>query len=106
MIRRPPRSTLFPYTTLFRSPHRRGAVAVERSEVTGAVDERIAQREGLRHADERLVQRGVAVRVVTAHDVADDLGALAMLGVRGEVLLPHRVQNAPLNRFQAVADIG
>src|SRR2546430_11606652 len=27
MIRRPPRSTLFPYTTLFRShrPHRRGA---------------------------------------------------------------------------------
>src|SRR2546426_8313236 len=25
MIRRPPRSTLFPYTTLFRSPARRGA---------------------------------------------------------------------------------
>src|SRR3712207_7728950 len=25
MIRRPPRSTLFPYTTLFRSRHRRGA---------------------------------------------------------------------------------
>src|SRR5439155_27187782 len=24
MIRRPPRSTLFPYTTLFRSPHRCG----------------------------------------------------------------------------------
>src|SRR5258707_11958062 len=24
MIRRPPRSTLFPYTTLFRSGHRRG----------------------------------------------------------------------------------
>src|SRR5687768_18037179 len=23
MLRRPPRSTLFPYTTLFRSPHRR-----------------------------------------------------------------------------------
>src|SRR5258708_25967513 len=29
MIRRPPRSTLFPYTTLFRSPHRpRGVVLV------------------------------------------------------------------------------
>src|SRR5438093_4265347 len=26
MIRRPPRSTLFPYTTLFRSHHRRGVV--------------------------------------------------------------------------------
>src|SRR2546426_10957544 len=28
MIRRPPRSTLFPYTTLFRSPPRRGPAAV------------------------------------------------------------------------------
>src|SRR2546429_2242347 len=28
MIRRPPRSTLFPYTTLFRSAARRGVVAV------------------------------------------------------------------------------
>src|SRR5690242_21491014 len=27
MIRRPPRSTLFPYTTLFRSSRRRGALA-------------------------------------------------------------------------------
>src|SRR3712207_7041709 len=27
MIRRPPRSTLFPYTTLFRSPRRRGTPA-------------------------------------------------------------------------------
>src|SRR2546422_10056305 len=26
MIRRPPRSTLFPYTTLFRSPHGEGRV--------------------------------------------------------------------------------
>src|SRR2546425_12279588 len=32
MIRRPPRSTLFPYTTLFRSPHPRplGGLAVGR----------------------------------------------------------------------------
>src|SRR3989442_3228653 len=28
MIRRPPRSTLFPYTTLFRSPHRTPAGGV------------------------------------------------------------------------------
>src|SRR5256885_13140679 len=32
MIRRPPRSTLFPYTTLFRSP---GAVALARDEAVG-----------------------------------------------------------------------
>src|SRR2546422_11276522 len=30
MIRRPPRSTLFPYTTLFRSHRRRGDEAVQR----------------------------------------------------------------------------
>src|SRR2546426_5176894 len=29
MIRRPPRSTLFPYTTLFRSPHARSAPAAQ-----------------------------------------------------------------------------
>src|SRR5256885_2650719 len=32
MIRRPPRSTLFPYTTLFRSAYR-----VQRGEITGRV---------------------------------------------------------------------
>src|SRR5206468_5705967 len=30
MIRRPPRSTLFPYTTLFRSPGRQGRHAADR----------------------------------------------------------------------------
>src|SRR2546426_4756434 len=30
MIRRPPRSTLFPYTTLFRSPLEHGALLAER----------------------------------------------------------------------------
>src|SRR3712207_8203332 len=29
MIRRPPRSTLFPYTTLFRSPRRGSASAIQ-----------------------------------------------------------------------------
>src|SRR3989442_6106041 len=29
MIRRPPRSTLFPYTTLFRSPHRASFVSFD-----------------------------------------------------------------------------
>src|SRR3712207_8194512 len=37
MIRRPPRSTLFPYTTLFRSAPASGQTAVERLEV-GALD--------------------------------------------------------------------
>src|SRR2546430_13454380 len=38
MIRRPPRSTLFPYTTLFRSPVKREAERGE-GEASGAADE-------------------------------------------------------------------
>src|SRR3712207_9138849 len=39
MIRRPPRSTLFPYTTLFRSKQCRRAVPHRRLIWTGPVDE-------------------------------------------------------------------
>ena len=53
-------------------------VAVDGAEVALAVDERVAQREVLRQADERVVERHVAVRVVLAHDLADDGGALAV----------------------------
>src|SRR3989442_9166868 len=37
MIRRPPRSTLFPYTTLFRSPHAPDARHLHRADVDGDV---------------------------------------------------------------------
>ena len=46
------------------------------------------------------------MRVVAAHHVADHLGAFAVLGVGGEALLPHRVEDAPLHRLQTVADVG
>src|SRR2546422_7132768 len=36
MIRRPPRSTLFPYTTLFRSANSRGVKVFARTPVTGS----------------------------------------------------------------------
>src|SRR3712207_9006745 len=36
MIRRPPRSTLFPYTTLFRSTHVLGLLALGRSDPAAA----------------------------------------------------------------------
>src|SRR5436309_3620998 len=63
MIRRPPRSTLFPYTTLFRSLAERGDLAE-------------VQRNGARRLRERRVQRdlGRHVRVavhVRAHPRTD-----------------------------------
>src|SRR3712207_8746265 len=40
MIRRPPRSTLFPYTTLFRSQGRRNALAqIRRASIDGEASE-------------------------------------------------------------------
>jgi hypothetical protein len=44
--------------------------------------------------------------MVVAHHVADDLRALAVLRIRGQVLLPHRVEDAALNRLQPVPDVG
>src|SRR5438034_7799285 len=41
MIRRPPRSTLFPYTTLFRSVPAVRVVAAVEGEIAGAVDDRV-----------------------------------------------------------------
>ena len=92
--------------TAFGVAHRRGAVTVQRAEVAGAIDEGIPERKRLRHPDQHLVQRHVAMRVIAAHHVAHHLRALAMLHIGGQVLLPHRVQDAALYRLEAVADVG
>src|SRR3712207_7999260 len=59
MIRRPPRSTLFPYTTLFRSGYDAGA-----DRATALADR---EAEALVHRD-RLDQLDLHVRVVARHD--------------------------------------
>src|SRR5258708_28276473 len=51
MIRRPPRSTLFPYTTLFRSEGFVGALAIDGSSSVHMVYEEISHnRQLLKHA--------------------------------------------------------
>jgi hypothetical protein len=89
-----------------RVAHRRRRVVVDRAEVALAVDERVAQRELLRHAHERVVDRGVAVGVVLAHHLADDEGALAVRpgGLQRQVV--HRVEHAAMDRLEPVADVG
>src|SRR5260221_1371563 len=57
MIRRPPRSTLFPYTTLFRSLGRRGQA---KGRAIGEVVGRSARRDCFRRLDRN---QGVAGRV-------------------------------------------
>src|SRR3712207_8201491 len=57
MIRRPPRSTLFPYTTLFRSRHMTRA-QVDHEESLAARSKRVVD-----HGDEVLVLEGGLVRI-------------------------------------------
>src|SRR3712207_8974808 len=52
MIRRPPRSTLFPYTTLFRSPElRRDAVEPLRAHLAAGRDDAEGERQRRRRVD-------------------------------------------------------
>src|SRR5689334_23545042 len=49
MIRRPPRSTLFPYTTLFRSSHHRDVASHEPGELGEPATEQFVGRRDLTH---------------------------------------------------------
>ena len=84
----------------------RGRIAVDRAEIALPVDERGAHGEVLRHAHERVVDREIAVRMELAHRVADGARRLVVGAVGGEIELLHRVEDAPVNRLEAVADVG
>ena len=90
----------------FGVPVGRRRIAIDRAEVALSIDQRIAQRERLRHAHHRVVHRGVAVRMILAQHFADDLGALHVLAVVQQSHVVHRVKNAAMHRLQAVAHVG
>src|SRR5256885_17101052 len=90
MIRRPPRSTLFPYTTLFRSDHGadRQAVALPDLEVDRVVTGRDLDDAGAELGVHRLVgddpDRHRPVDRRNLERLADVLGVAPVLGVHGE----------------------
>ena len=81
-------------------------VAVHRTEVAVAVDQRIVQRERLRHTHHCVIDRCVAVRMIAAEHVTDGRCRLAVGLVRGQTVLVHSVQDAAVYRLEAVAHIG
>ena len=90
----------------FGVPHGRGRIAIDRAEISLPVDQRIAHRKRLRHADQGVVNRRVAVRMELTHDVADDAGGLLGGAVKVQPHLVHHVKNAAMHRLQTVADVG
>ena len=107
-----PRVHLFKKQTCDRHEARFGVthgslrVAVPAAEVALAVDERIAEREALRHAHERIVDRLVAVGMVLAEHVAHDARRLDGLRARLDAHALHVDQNAALHGLLAVGDVG
>ena len=85
--------------------HGGGVIAVDVAEIALALDQRVARGELLRHAHHGVVDRGVAVRMVFAHHVADDAGAFLEAGGRVEPQLVHGVDQPPVHRLQPVAHI-
>jgi hypothetical protein len=86
--------------------HGGGVVTVDRPEVALPVDELIAHREVLGHADDRVVHGVRVVRVILSEDVADDARRLLVRLVVEVALLPHREKGAAVHGLQAVPDVG
>ena len=81
-------------------------VTVHRTEVSVPLHKRVPQGEWLCQTNHRAVDRRVAVRMVTTQHVTDRGCRLAEgLGV-GQTVLIHCVEDTPLTRLHAVADIG
>src|SRR3712207_9063145 len=105
MIRRPPRSTLFPYTTLFRS-----AVGAGRHAVAAAVADVALHHHGAELGAEQRAGRAdvqaAGVRAVLAdvggHQPADLLVGAALPGLRVELAERLGVEHAGLVLRQAV----
>ncbi len=89
----------------FGVTHRSGVVAVDRTEVTLTVDQHVAQRERLRHAHDRVVNRCVAVRMVFTDHVTDHAGGFLVGLVPDVAQLVHGEQHAAMHRLQTVANI-
>ncbi len=90
----------------FGITHRRRGVAIDRTEVAVTIDEEVAQREVLRHACDGIVDGLVAMGVIFTDDITDNTGRLlvgARIGV-GQIL--HGVEDAAVNRLEAVAGVG
>ena len=74
-----------------------GRIAVDIAEIALAVDQRVARREILGEAHQRVVDCLVAVRMERAHHVADDLRAFLEWRSRVEPQNVHSIENAAMH---------
>src|SRR5262249_29880813 len=89
-----------------RVAHRCGRVAIYAAEVALPVDQRVAHIPWLSQARKRIIHRGVAVGVHLAEHIADDTGALLVGLIVTHAHIPHAVEDADLDRLEAIARVG
>ncbi len=81
-------------------------IAVDGAEVSVPVDEHIAHGEVLRKSYQSIINRHVAVRVISAQHVADTGRRLFERLVARQPVLVHGVQDTAVDGLQAVAHVG
>ncbi len=90
----------------FGVAHCRGRIAVNGPEVALSVDEQRSHRERLRHANDRVINGCIAMRMVLTDDVTDHAGRFLVGFVVVVTELTHREKYAAMDRLEAVPDIG
>ena len=85
--------------------HGSSAVAVHRTKVAVAVDQRISGIEILRQFHQSFINGAVTVRMVFTHGIADDTRTLTVGLIRPVIQLNHGVQDSSLNRLKSVSYI-
>ena len=83
----------------------RGRRVVRRTEVAVPVGERESKRPVLHQTHEGVIDRAVTVRVQTPHDLTDWPRALGMPTIAAQTHVVHRVEDATLHGFEAVAGV-
>ena len=89
----------------FGVPHGRRRISVERAEVALPVDQRIAQRELLRHANEGVVDGLLAMGVELTDGVADYTRTLLVGLVVVVAHLLHGEERTPVHGLETVAHV-
>ena len=87
----------------FGVPHGGGVVAVYRAKVALSVHQHMAHRKVLRHTDDGVVNRLVAVRVVLTNHVTHNTRRLFVRAVPVVVELVHGKQHSAVHRLEAVS---
>ena len=86
--------------------HGCGAVVAAGAEVTLAIDQRVAHGPRLSHADQGVINGAIAVGVEVAHRVRDGSGGLDVAALGAIAVVVHRVDDAAVDGFHAVANLG